>query len=74
MATQYFTLEHETLEILNEFPILKDVSLRYHYGLEDVKEEGETLRQTLGLHNYSDEEIMIILRKLNMELEREYSR
>ncbi|MFP4402315.1 MAG: hypothetical protein ACLFPL_03705 [Candidatus Nanoarchaeia archaeon] len=74
MGTQYFTLEHETLEILNEFPILKDVSLRNHYGLEEVGQEGETLAQTLALHKYSDEEKVIILRKLNTELEKLYSK
>jgi hypothetical protein len=74
MVIQYFTLEHETLEILNEFPILKEISSRYEYGLEDVSQEGETLAKTLELHNYTAEEVSIILRKLNTELEKLYAK
>lgn len=70
MGTQYFTLEHETLEILNEFPILKDVSTKNHFGLERAHTDGETLLQTLQSLKYSEDEIRHIFRRLNLEVDK----
>lgn len=74
MATTYFTLDHETLEILNEFPILRSLSEKYHFGLERVEEDGKTLLESLQALQYSDDEIQFILRRMNQEIERIYKK
>lgn len=72
MGSSYFTLNHETTEILNEFPILRDLSHRHHFGLEKVAEDGKTLLESLQELNYTQDEINFILRRMNQELDRVY--
>lgn len=72
MVSEYFSLQHETSEILNQFPVLKDLSDKMEYGLEDLGNEHETLFETLQRHHFSDDEIKIILRKMYHEVDRLY--
>lgn len=72
MTQTYFTLNHETTEILNQFPVLKDLSQKNEYGLEEIQEDTETLLQTLQNHKFSENEINVILRKMYLELDRLY--
>ena len=72
MGSSYFTLHHETLEILNEFPVLRELSHKHHFGLEKVSEDGKTLLESLQELNYTQDEINFILRRMNQELDRVY--
>ena len=73
MMSEYFSLDHETSEILNQFPILKELSKEMEYGLENSENSGETLLETLQKYHFSEDEIKIILRKLYKELDKLYA-
>lgn len=73
MASEYFSLSHETTEILSQFPVLKEFSQKQEYGLEEIESDNETLLETLQKHHFSKDEISIILRKMYKELDKLYS-
>lgn len=73
MVSEYFSLSHETNEILSQFPVLKEFSSKMEYGLDEVESDDETLLETLEKHNFSENEISIILRKMYKELDRLYA-
>ena len=72
MVSEHFSINHETHSILSQFPVLKELSERNEYGLEEAKNDDETLLETLKSHKYSDDEIKIILRKMHAEVDRLY--
>lgn len=57
----------EFYEVLNAFPILKEKLKKLSFNLSDLK-EGESICEYFGKKSYSQDEIDIVVRKLNSEI------
>ena len=72
MESEYFSENHETLEIFNQYPILVEMSKKYEFGLEEDLKEHETLIETLKRKKFDSDEIDVIIRKMIHELDKLY--
>ena len=71
MVVEYFSMEHETSQVLSQFPTLVQFSHDHEYGLDDSDvPEDEILFDTLKRKKFSDKEIRVILRQLYQEVDR----
>ena len=59
--------ELEFCEILNAFPILKEHLDNLNFDISDVK-DGESVYDYFKNHNYSEDEIDILVKRLNNDL------
>jgi len=57
----------EFCEILNAFPILQERLENLNFDISDMK-DGETLYDYFKNHNYSEDEIDLLIKRLNNDL------
>ncbi len=67
MVPNLVNLDYDFFEVLNAFPILKKTLLDLDFSLRDVK-EGESVHDYFEKKSLSEDEISIVVRKLNQKL------
>ena len=65
--TDYFNIDFEFYEVLNEFPVLKNSLKSLDFSVSEVK-EGESVHDFFEKNSLSEEEIDLIVRRLNRDL------
>lgn len=67
MVNNYVGGDHELLEVLNAFPFLEDKSEVLSHIESDI-ESGETIYDYFIRKDYSEDEIEVLIRKINVEI------
>lgn len=67
MADSYITPGLELYEVVNAFPVIKNCLEKLHIGTSDIK-EGLSVHDFLEKKRMSEDEIDILLKKLNHEV------